>query len=358
MVNIPLSATRRGARWLPLLAASILLHLLVFGWADDELTPPAWQEREPAVMAAELKPLPPLTKQIEAAPPPRSVPRRRAPASAIVPAPATPARLADVTGPVGEPGAEVAGASAPPADQIASQAPVSPQPEEPAAKTPRIDLPPPAELQYDVQATRDGQSWHGSGLFRWEAEGERYSVTVEASITLLFKITVLNSKSEGRVSAIGIEPVLYSEKPFRKSMTSTHFQRDRGAITFSASEASYPYHGGEQDRASIVWQLAGMGRGDAAQFKPGAEIAVVVAGARDAEPWHIQVLGEEDIETPLGPAHAWHVARAPRPGSFDARIDIWLAPERQWYPARIRYTYPNADYLDMSLSSVTPIGAH
>ncbi|OWW20718.1 hypothetical protein AYR66_15730 [Noviherbaspirillum denitrificans] len=225
------------------------------------------------------------------------------------------------------------------------------------AGTYKFSLPPSVELKYDVQALREGQQWHGSGVFQWNAGDGGYVITGEASITVLFKITVLNFRSEGAVNASGIAPVLYSEKPWRKAMTNTHFRHADRKISFSASQNEYPYNGGEQDRASIMWQLAGIGRGDPAQFVPGTAFDIMVAGARNAETWRIDVVGQEEIDTPHGKLTAWHVMRAPKPGSYDQKIDIWLAPRYEWYPARVRFTYPGGDYLDMLLADLTPRGS-
>jgi hypothetical protein len=76
-----------------------------------------------------------------------------------------------------------------------------------------------------------------------------------------------------------------------------------------------------------------------------------VAGVRDAEPWQIQVIGLERMDTAAGATEAWHVMRLPRPGSYEQKLDIWLAPQRSWYPVRLRFTETNGDYLDMALSS-------
>ena len=156
------------------------------------------------------------------------------------------------------------------------------------------------------------------------------------------------------IDDFGVAPVLYNEKRFRKSATNTHFQRERNLISFSASTASYPRQGGEQDRASVIWQLAGIGRGDGGRFVAGADIDLFVAGVRDAETWRIHVVGQEQIEIDGQPTSAWHVVRAPRPGSYDQRIDIWLAPDRQWYPVKLRYTEASGDYLDLLLSNLKP----
>jgi hypothetical protein len=355
----------RSRRWIVVLIASVLLHVVAFDWIDGSITLPSWHTAPDRVVMAELRPepapMPPPVAPVEpVASPKRAKPRRHKPATAATQPPlehSAPTLAAE--SPVGDavPGTSVeapAEVTGQPVEAVRDTAPAAeaPQAETSAATPYKFSAPPSAELQYDVEAQRDNQAWHGTGSFRWDAAGTDYSVTAEASIRLIFKITVLNSRSEGKLNDFGIAPVLYSEKPFRKSLTNTHFQHDSHRITFSASEASYPYVGGEQDRASVLFQLAGIGLANPEQFKPGAQLAIVVAGPRDAEPWQIQVLGEEEAELPSGKVRVWHVLRAPRPGSYDSRIDIWLAPDKNWYPVRIRYTYVNADYLDMSLSNI------
>lgn len=346
---------QRGA---VLLVASLLLHLLVFTWSEGRFG-------FSSLAADDTTPIATVTLT---APPPKPAPPQRAlPRKVKPPPPAAPLHAAQgKTAP-----SEAVATSAPPADAPASEhigaagdafvatAPASTEPASveavpDAAKRYKIAPPPSAVLAYDVQALRNGQNWHGNGVFEWEAANGSYRINGEASITLFFKIGVLNFKSEGAVTDIGITPVLYTEKPWRKSMTNTHFRHAERLISFSASEATYPYQGGEQDRASVIWQLAGIGRGDVAQFAPGAEFDIFVAGTRNADTWRIHVLGEEEIDTPYGRLVAWHVVRAPRPGTHDQQIDIWLAPRHDWYPAKVRYTYANGDHLDMSLSGIAP----
>lgn len=351
---------RRSLRWIAILLASILLHVIVFNWANGRIALPSLGEDATVVVTTELVAVPP---KAEAPPPPvasapkRKVrPRRPAPPP-VAPAPVqeeTPALAAAPESPA-EPAAETPATEPPAAEAQPVEPPADTTAESKAeskAASYKIDPPPPAELSYDVEAKRDGSQWYGSGMFQWSTSGNGYLITGEASVTILFKITVLNFRSEGLVNETGIAPVLYSEKPWRKAATNTHFQHDRQTISFSASESTFPYQGGEQDRASIMWQLAGIGRGDAGQFTPGATLDIVVAGARKAETWHIQVIGQEDISTPFGNMQAWHVVRAPIPGSYDQKIDIWLAPQHEWYPVKLRYTYANGDHLDMSLSDL------
>lgn len=348
----PRFAPQQSARRILLpaaLLASLVWHLFLFNWASGHFTLPAMREEKTAVIATELlpppvaapKPPPPVAVKPKRKPkprpaPPTPVPETVAAAETVVPYEATlpPPEAAEVPAPAAEEPAQA----------------------EETTGTYKFALPPSAKLKYDVQALREGQQWYGSGVFHWDADADSYVLTGEASITVLFKITVLNFRSEGAINSSGIAPTLYSEKPWRKAMTNTHFQHENKTISFSASQAVYPYNGGEQDRASIMWQLAGIGRGDPAQYVPGTAFDVMVAGARNAETWRIDVIGQEDIDTPFGKILAWHVVRAPKPGSYDQKIDIWLAPQHEWYPAKVRFTYANGDYLDMLLTELHPRG--
>lgn len=362
-------------RWAALLIASILMHLIAFNWIEGRIAIPSFGEQSPAIITTELRSAAPAAAPAEAtldkpqapARKPRPKPRRQTASPAAVPAPAPepavevaqslPPQGLEVPGTTVEPVTEVAAAKAEEAAAPAnaedtapavSAAGDAPAPVEQAARY-KVDPPPSVELKYDVVALQKGRNVYGRGKITWQAEGNSYTVTGEAGI--LF-ISVLDFKSEGMIDEFGVAPVIYSEKRFRKPETNTHFHRERNTISFSASTAAYPRKGGEQDRASIIWQLAGIGRGDSQAFVPEAEINVFVAGVRDAETWRIRVIGEEEVEVGTGKINAWHVVRIPRPGSYDQKLDIWLAPRQEWYPVKLRYTETNGDFLDMSLSNL------
>lgn len=365
-------------RWTPLLvrglgvlALSLLLHWAALQWAGRHIgqTPPASADAPPVTVQLRPPPAPPPAL----APPPVAVatprppqpasprPRKRPPPVASAPAPAATAPTAAAPEPAAvdaPPEAAVAVAAAPAAEAPVEAAAPGPA-EAPAAPAEapsyRFRMPPSAQLKYDVQALRDGKVVYGGGKIAWRADGGRYQVDGEASV-LFF--TVLNFQSVGAIDESGVAPELYSEKRFRRPENVTRFERGSNVIRFSASEASFPRTGGAQDRASVVWQLAAIGLGDPGRYAPGAALELFVAGVRDAEPWVIQVIGLEQTETPAGPTEAWHVVRVPRPGSYEQKLDIWLAPQHWWYPVRLRFTETNGEYLDMAVTSVqslTPI---
>jgi hypothetical protein len=301
---------------------------------------------------------PPKPKPAPIKPAPKPAPKPHPETPPPPPVPAAPQELPPpiITGDQGnwqidQSGASTDAATAGDTTGNTATAPNSAQ-QQPQTPPHRTDAPPSVALQYNVQGLREGQKVYGSGKIIWHNMGDRYRIDGSASV-LFF--TLLQFSSDGMLDDFGVSPAMYTEKRFRKTATDTRFERARNTITFSASDNHYPRPGDAQDRASIIWQLAAIGRGNPAAFSAGAGFDLFVAGVHDAEPWKITVSGAEDVTVDGDPASAWHVVRLPQPGSYDQRIDIWLAPQQQWYPVKIRYTESNGEFLEMSLSSQTPL---
>ncbi|WDZ95550.1 DUF3108 domain-containing protein [Herbaspirillum sp. WKF16] len=371
MTDVSRNSSRIPRRWPRLLALALLslaLHLLLVDWGKRHLLGTAAQD-EP-VLTVELRPLPPPRQPVSLPVAKPAAPKKTAAAPARKAPPPTPIEPPD------EPIRETVETIAPqPAVTAAAEAgaasgngngkaEASPgqgddtgpaQAQAPTAAGEHYDTnpPPSARLGYDAQSTRDGlpNPYRGTTTLDWKNDGRNYHLEV---ITKALWITWANFSSRGAIDAFGVSPELYTEQTGRRAATNTHFQRERKLISFSASTETYPRRGGEQDRASVLLQLAAIGRGDATRFQPGSVIDLFVAGARDGEVWRIQVLGEEQIRLPIGELRAWHVARMPTPGTYDKRIDIWLAPQHEWYPARVLYTDLRRDgeVVDLKLSEI------
>jgi hypothetical protein len=358
-------------RWPVLLAGSIALHLLAFGWAKENLLPlPTPDEPPDVVTKVELLPAvpPAVVRQARMTP----VRRIKPVTKAIAPPQAAPvvadsSDSAEATASATEAVTDIASQTAQTASITDAKPAADPRPDQhdskpeqkaeasadPAAPAYQVDLPPPVELDYNVkQVPADGNAITGSGTITWQSTDGHYKVTGKAATGPFGVLTVLEFESEGTLDDYGIAPVLYSQKALTRSRTNTHFNRDaRNSISFSATTASYPLKGGEQDRASIIWELAGIGRGSQEKFVPGAEIDLFVAGDRDGDLWHVTVIGQEEVDTGFGKILAWHVVRNPRVGTYDKKTEIWFAPRYQWYPVKILDTQKNGTYLDMTLSS-------
>ena len=210
---------------------------------------------------------------------------------------------------------------------------------------------PSADLHYAVSAQQSGLSLKGESLMTWRSSGAAYSIDTETRAALFGKI--IESKSEGAIDGFGLAPAAFTEKRLRKQPTTTTFNRTDKAIHFSTSAETYPLRGGEQDRNSAIWQLIAVARANAAAFKPNSTWDFFVAGPRDAEAWVFKVVKEERLATALGEQRAVHINRAPPPDAKGQQLDIWLAPTRDWYPLKIRFTDGDGDFIEQTLDKIT-----
>lgn len=219
-----------------------------------------------------------------------------------------------------------------------------------SAGNPPFELPPSADLSYQVAAQQKGFALRGEALLSWRASAGTYSASAESRVPLLGKIS--DNRSHGTIDGQGLAPAEFYEKRYRKEATTTLFNRDSQTITFPGGK-TMPLKGGEQDRVSVTWQLAALARNAGARFKPGSEWTVVVAGRSDAEPWTFRVVKRELVRTGVGALEAVHVTRAVRPGNRDQTLDLWLAPGKEWYPVRLRFTDNGNQTIEQTLDRIT-----
>jgi hypothetical protein len=213
----------------------------------------------------------------------------------------------------------------------------------------QVSFPPSAELRYNAIAAQGARSLSGSGNIVWQHNEQSYTIKGEASALLL---SLLSYQSSGQLGKAGILPDLYYEKRIGKSATQTHFVRERKTISFSASTATYEIQGGEQDRGSVIWQLVGIARGDPTKLEPGLIFETVIAGSKAADRWRVQVSGKESLMLTDGTITAWHFSLTPTVSSFDYQIDLWLSPEKEWYPLKIMYANRAGANLTMTLEKI------
>ncbi|MDO8177982.1 MAG: DUF3108 domain-containing protein [Undibacterium sp.] len=193
-----------------------------------------------------------------------------------------------------------------------------------------------------VRTKPDSNPTYGVGSIYWEVSNGKYNMRIEAGIDMLItSINLYKLSSEGRLDSFGITPDISTEARLTRASTATHFNYEDKTIRFSSSSKTVAMSDGAQDKASFLMQLAAIGYADERQFIPGQEIRLQVAEERDATQFQFMVSGKEEIQTTLGTILTWHLVRAPRPGSYNSQLDIWLAPTLGWYPVQIRNTESN-----------------
>lgn len=340
----------------PLLVTLIvLLHWLVLGWiaaGTQGIALPA-REGDAAISLAQLLPTAPrAAPPSEPVPPP--VPKLVQPPLPDFLALPTIAVTEDAVGepvPPGPPAQTTTAPAAPApaaAPQLAAAQPApaatpdpGPAPAAPTVRHYKVDVPPPAELTYEVaRIDADGTAWSGQALLSWKRNEHAYRMRFEAGIKIVFaRVNLAVLTSEGHLGDTGLAPVTMTEKRRGRSMTATHFDWPGNKMSFSASQRAYPLQPGTQDKGTVPLQLAAIARGGREQLS--GDIDIFVGGERDGSIYSFQAVGAEEIDTPLGRLQTVRLARPPRPGSYKSRLDIWLAPAHGWLPVQIRSSEAN-----------------
>ena len=362
--------------WLPLAVIAMILiaHLLLIQWVQDSLefmrlldadNEPVEIVLRAPTPSAPAQTTPAAPKKIPPAEPTPAIPAPSA-VQEVTPAPTAPrvdtasetnnVPNSESTAQMHAEGNATSAASVSP--NLSNDVPEKKSELEPAtalkANTPpflfeQVSFPPSAELRYNALAAQGARSLSGSGNIVWQHDGQSYTLKGEASALLL---SLLSYQSSGQLSKAGILPDLYYEKRIGKSATQTHFVRERKTISFSASTATYEIQGGEQDRGSVIWQLVGIARGDPTKLEPGLMFETVIAGSKAADRWRVQVSSKESLTLTDGTITAWHFSLTPAVSSFDYQIDLWLSPEKEWYPVKIMYANRAGANLTMTLEKI------
>ncbi|MBI4195202.1 MAG: DUF3108 domain-containing protein [Betaproteobacteria bacterium] len=312
--------------------ASLLLHIAMISGAwlrVPEKSP------EPPPLQARLErraPVPPPPRVADK-PPPRVRPAlpRAAPEPPRIPTIAAPAPIVI---PEPEPSlpAEEPAAAAPQADEAAPQAASLPAAPEAA---PSSALPRRGRIVYTVYLGTD-QFTVGRTVQTWQLDGAAYrlgSVSETTGIADLFRAQRLVYLSAGRITPRGLQPESFLMSRTRRGQTEearARFDWDAGTIAIGKPPAQRTAElpAASQDIVSFMYQLA------LAPPAPGRIRLPITNGSR-FETYDLDVLEEEEIETPLGPLKTLPVKQVRKPGAEG--IEIWFAIDYRYLPVKLRF---------------------
>lgn len=322
----PPHATAKRFAWA--LVLSLLLHvLMVFG---------------PEVELPEYRPSPTLEATLIPTPPP--------------------ARPSATAKPKRKPVAKPRPVSAPPLSEPETDVPplpvpeeIAPPTEEPATATepaaePPILLPEHAEIRYTLYKGRNGLAV-GKVEHTWERDGRRYSINQVAEASGIFSIFVSGRHvqiSQGEITPQGLKPDAYwVQRGQRADKTDTaQFDWAGGKITFGTANdtrtVSLPT--GTQDLLSFLYQLA---------FNPpqqGGGTELNITTGRKLGSYGYQALGEETLDTELGPIKALHIGQGR--GEGEENTEIWLATEYHYLPVKIRFTDKQGSVMEQTVTAI------
>ena len=216
----------------------------------------------------------------------------------------------------------------------------------PANEASAFKIPAPVFLKYQVLGMSKQMNYSAWAEFSWQHDGQRYDSKLEVGAFLLGS---RSQTSQGTLGAEGLMPQRFGDK-FRTEVAS-HFQRDKGVVSFSNNAPEVPMLKGAQDRLSVVMQIAALLSAEPDRYPVGTMLSFQTVATRDAEVWLFLVEKAETLQLPYGDVPTIKINRKPRK-EFDQTIELWFAPSIDYLPVRLRVTNANGDFVDQQLRKV------
>ncbi len=341
---------RRRVAAVALVVLVIAVHLFVTQRVAQRMAEFATQRAMPPrisvtyVRELELAP-PPVAAPVVVAPAP---PRRRAtaapaaagPASAPIAAEAEPAPKIESAAPAV---AEAPPASAPATDQASAAPAAAPAPDAEAFQWPAS-----TRLTYQLTGNYRGEI-NGDAQVEWVRVGTRYQVHVDVG---LGPVISRRMTSEGELVGDRLVPSRYDE------VTKVLFREPRRVTILMGPEEIVLATGtrveraaGVQDAASQFIQLTAMFTTRPDLLQAGSSVEMLLALRNRVGSWTYDVLGEEDIATPIGPLATYHLKpRRVISGGNELSAEIWFSPQLRYLPVRLRIRQDAETFVDLVLS--------
>jgi len=169
----------------------------------------------------------------------------------------------------------------------------------------------------------------------WQVTDDQYTLTSTAEATGVFSLVlpgVLLQVSRGLITPEGLKPLsFWIQRGQRQDRTeSASFDWGAGSLRFgrSGEEKTVPLPAGSQDVLSVFYQLA-------LTAPHNGVLELPVTNGRKFDRYRYRVVGEETLDTPLGPLVTERLERIQAPGE-DA-LTLWLARDYHWLPVRLRF---------------------
>ena len=191
----------------------------------------------------------------------------------------------------------------------------------------------PNELSITYQLT--SAMADGRAVYNWSRDGDEYRITGEAEavgfFTLFLEGRVLQ-ETRGKITPQGLRPERFTERKPSMATEGLEFDWDGGKVTFDRNnEKKTDALGGNiVDWLSMLFQTA-------ANPPPSSgEYSLDVLTQRKLYRFKLKVLGEEEIDIPLGKVRTLHLRHIDAKDETEV-VDVWLGLEQSYLPVKLRY---------------------
>lgn len=251
-------------------------------------------------------------------------------------------------------------ASLPPLPSVADAPELLAEPEVVALAEPSAppDSPSPPAFPVDalpggltIRYTLSSALAEGEAEYTWRRDGERYEIAGAARAVGFFAMFLeggIDQRTTGRVTAEGLRPDEFREWRPGAPAEGITFDWDAGTLKQSRGgrEQVMPLEGNTVDWLSLVFQLAH-------QPPLAGSTELRVYTQRRLYSYRLDVVGEEQIELPIGRVRALHLRHGGANGP--ETVDVWLGIEQHYLPLKLRYPVSrNRLVVEQTVRSISP----
>jgi hypothetical protein len=191
----------------------------------------------------------------------------------------------------------------------------------------------PAELSITYQLT--SAMADGRAVYNWSRDGDSYRISGEAEAVGFFTLFLegrVIQESTGRVTPQGLKPQRFTERKPSMPAEGLEFDWEGGKVVFDRNnEKKTDALGGNiVDWLSMLFQMA------ANPPPPTGDYDLHVLTQRKLYRFKLKVLGEEQIEIPLGKVRTLHLRHVDEKDATEI-VDVWLGIDQHYLPVKLRY---------------------
>ncbi|HEX7606246.1 MAG TPA: DUF3108 domain-containing protein [Usitatibacter sp.] len=202
----------------------------------------------------------------------------------------------------------------------------------PALEPPKFPLDAlPASISIDYQLTSSFADGHA--VYHWRRDGDNYTITSEAEAVGFFTLFLegrILQESWGTVTAEGLRPQRFVERKPNTAEEGLEFDWAKHKVTFDRNNEKKTVDLADNtvDWLSMIFQMA--------HVPPSGETyALRVYTQRKLYKFELRILGEEEVEIPLGKVKALHLRHVDP--EDQTVVDVWLGVQQHYLPVKLRY---------------------
>lgn len=175
-------------------------------------------------------------------------------------------------------------------------------------------------------------------------EGDRYrivSTSKPVGLLAVFKPETILVTSEGEITPEGLRPqkFTHSREHAPEKNNRADFDWPRGILTVSdrAGVRQLPLPPLTQDRLSVMYQFI------FSPPQPGTPLDLQVTNGSKLQPYRYLIDPAGMAKVPYGELHTWYLHTPPEPTPW--KSEVWLATERNFFPAKVALTEDNGNLI-------------